>query len=181
MPERRVVVTGIGIISSAGISKKEFWNNIISGNNCINEITYFDTNKLSCKIAAQIKGFKADDYILRKDVRRMDRFVQYACAASLCALEDADWKINQNKSERIGVWVGSSIGGMDTFEKQYDAMLSRGTDGVSPFFIPMFIPNMAAGQISILTGAKGPCGCSINGSASGSQSIYGAWNISRAC
>ncbi len=179
MPERRVVITGMGVISSIGLNKDEFWSSLVAGRSGIVEIDRFDTVNFPAKIAAQVKGFNAADYISRKDARRMDLFVQYACAAARLATEDAALPISDADRHRTGVWVGSGIGGMDTFESQHHAFIKKGVGGISPFFIPMMIPNMAAGQVSIMLGARGPNGCTVTACASGSNSIGEAFQLIR--
>ncbi|HBQ87465.1 MAG TPA: beta-ketoacyl-[acyl-carrier-protein] synthase II, partial [Syntrophomonas sp.] len=155
---KRVVITGLGVISAAGQDKATFWNNIVQGNSGITAIEHFDASPYPARIAAQVHDFKVEDYILRKDARRMDLFVQYACAAARLAVEDAQLQTGHLNKDTAGVWVGSGIGGVETFEKQHQNLLQKGPGLVSPFFIPMFIPNMAAGQISIMLGVKGPNG-----------------------
>jgi len=177
MAKRRVVITGMGVISSIGLDKKEFWNNLMAGRSGVTQIDRFDTEGFSTKIAAQVTGFNAVDYIPRTDARRMDLFVQYACAAARVAVEDASLQIKEGEKHRIGVWVGSGIGGIATFEKQHSAFLKKGAAGISPFFIPMMIPNMAAGQISIMLGANGPNGCTVTACASGTNSIGEAFRL----
>lgn len=168
---KRVVITGLGIISAAGQDKAAFWNNIVQGNSGITAIERFDASPFPARIAAQVHDFKAEDYILRKEARRMDLFVQYACAAARMAVEDAQLQPEHLKTETTGVWVGSGIGGVETFEKQHQTLLEKGPGLVSPFFIPMFIPNMAAGQVAIMLGSKGPNGCTVTACATSSNSI----------
>lgn len=177
--ERRVVISGMGVISSIGLNKEEFWASLMAGRSGVVEIDRFDTDSFPTKIAAQVKGFNVVDYISRKDARRMDLFVQYACAAARIAVEDAALEISLADKPRTGVWVGAGIGGMDTFEKQHHAFIKKGVGGISPFFIPMMIPNMAAGQVSIMLGANGPNGCTVTACASGSNSIGEAFEIIR--
>ncbi len=179
MSERRVVISGMGVISSIGLNKEEFWASLMAGRSGVVEIDRFDTGSFPTRIAAQVKGFNVVDYISRKDARRMDLFVQYACAAARIAVEDAALEISLADKQRTGVWVGSGIGGMDTFEKQHHAFIKKGVGGISPFFIPMMIPNMAAGQVSIMLGANGPNGCTVTACASGSNSIGEAFEIIR--
>ncbi len=179
LPERRVVITGMGVISSIGLNKEEFWASLMAGRSGVVEIDRFDTDNFPTKIAAQVQGFNVVDYISRKDARRMDLFVQYACAAARIAVEDAALEISAADKQRTGVWVGSGIGGMDTFETQHHAFIKKGVGGISPFFIPMMIPNMAAGQVSIMLGANGPNGCTVTACASGSNSIGEAFEIIR--
>lgn len=170
MPNR-VVITGLGVISAAGQDKSSFWNNIVQGNSGIKAIDRFDASPYPARIAAQVHDFKAEDYILRKDARRMDLFVQYACAAARLAVEDAQLKPEYLSKDTTGVWVGSGIGGIETFESQHQKLLKKGPGLVSPFFIPMYIPNMAAGQIAIMLGCKGPNGCTVTACATGTNSI----------
>ncbi len=177
MPGCRVVITGVGMISPVGNNKNDFWNNLIEGHTGIRKIERFDASIFPVQIAAQVNDFNAVDYIARKDARRMDLFVQYACAAARIAVEDAQLSIESEQENRIGVWVGSGIGGIETFEKQHSAMLKRGASGISPFFIPMMIPNMASGQIAIMLGVKGPNGCTVTACASGSNSAGEAFHL----
>lgn len=179
MNQRRVVISGMGVISAAGNNLMEFWDNILKGKSGVAAITRFDTADFPVKIAAQIKDFDAQEYMARKDVRRMDLFVQYACAAARMALEDAKLTIKDADKPRIGVWIGSGIGGIGTMENQHSAYLNRGVNGISPFFIPMMIPNMAAGQVSIMFGVNGPCGCTVTACASGANSIGEAFMLIR--
>lgn len=125
MPNR-VVITGLGVISAAGQDKNAFWENVIQGNSGITPIERFDTSPYPARIAAQVSNFRAEDYIPRKDARRMDLFVQYACAAARMAVEDAKLKPNDLQSDSTGVWVGSGIGGIETFEKQHQTLLNKG-------------------------------------------------------
>lgn len=171
MPERRVVITGLGVISPVGNDKDEFFKNLLAGKSGIGLIDRFDASQFPTKIAAQVTNFDVQEYIPRKDARRMDLFVQYACAAAKQAVKDAALDFTELNRQRIGVWIGSGIGGIDTLEKQHNALLKRGPGGVSPFFIPMMIANMAAGQVSILFGVKGPNGCTVTACASGTNSI----------
>lgn len=174
---KRVVITGLGVISAAGQDKATFWNNIVQGNSGITAIERFDASPYSARIAAQVHDFKVEDYILRKDARRMDLFVQYACAAARMAVEDAQLQTGHLNKDTAGVWVGSGIGGVETFEKQHQNLLQKGPGLVSPFFIPMFIPNMAAGQIAIMLGVKGPNGCTVTACATGTNSIGEAFEM----
>ncbi|MBC7074737.1 MAG: beta-ketoacyl-ACP synthase II [Syntrophomonadaceae bacterium] len=177
MPGRRVVITGLGMVSPIGHNKEEFWNNLVQGYSGVREIERFDTSSFPAKIAAQVSNFNVQDYIARKDARRMDLFVQYACAAARIAVEDAALEVKPAKACRVGVWVGSGIGGIETLEKQHSNMLKKGAAGISPFFIPMMIPNMASGQIAIMLGAKGPNGCTVTACASGTNSVGEAFHL----
>ncbi len=176
MPRRRVVISGLGMISAIGNNKHDFWNNLIEGRSGIGTIERFDASAFPTRIAAQVKDFDPQDYIARTEARRMDLFVQYACAAARIAVEDAGLSINHGDSQ-VGVWIGSGIGGLETFEKQHESMLKRGVAGINPFFVPMYIANMAAGQVSIMLGARGPSGCTITACASGTNSIGEAFHL----
>lgn len=176
MPPCRVVISGLGMISPIGNNKHDFWNNLLEGYSGITAIDRFDASTFATRIAAQVKDFNPQDYIARTEARRMDLFVQYACAAARIAVEDARLSINQAQSHLVGVWVGSGIGGLETFEKQHANLLKKGVTGINPFFVPMYIANMAAGQISIMLGAKGPSGCTVTACASGTNSIGEAFH-----
>jgi 3-oxoacyl-[acyl-carrier-protein] synthase II len=176
LSQRRVVISGMGVISSIGLDKYSFWNNLIEGKSGIDYIERFDTSAFPVKIAAEVKEFNPSDYIAKKDVRRMDRFVQYACAAAVMALEDAGLKPFPGQlKERTGVIVGSGIGGIETFEQQHNAMLNKGIGSISPFFIPMMIANMASGQIAIMQGVTGPNSCTVTACASATHALGNAY------
>lgn len=176
---KRVVITGLGMISPLGHDKNTFWHNLINGHTGIGYIDYFDTSDFPVKIAAQVKDFKAEDYLPKKEVRRMDKFVQYACAASKVAVEDAGLDLARVDKDEIGVWIGSGIGGIETLEKNHSSLLNKGVGGINPFFIPMLIPNMASGQAAIMLGVRGPNGCTVTACASGTNSIGEAFRIIR--
>jgi len=154
--KKRVVVTGMGAISPIGLSAESLWENLVQGKNGVGTITRFDASNFSVQIAAELKGFDAEDFIDKKESRRMDLFTQYAVAAGSMAIADADLNNSSVNKERVGVVVGSGIGGMLTFEKQYSILLEKGPRRISPFFIPMLIPDIAPGYISIIHGLKGP-------------------------
>lgn len=177
MPPRRVVISGLGMISPIGNNKQDFWNNLIAGHSGVTTIDRFDASTFVTQIAAQVKDFDPQDYISRTEARRMDLFVQYACAAARIAVEDARLSISKEDCHQVGVWVGSGIGGLETFEKQHANMLKKGVTGINPFFVPMYIANMAAGQVSIMLGARGPSGCTITACASGTNSIGEAFHL----
>lgn len=169
---QRVVVTGMGVITSLGQDVETFWGNLIAGKSGVSLVESFDTSEYPTKIAAEVKDFKPEDYFDKKEARRMDRFVQFAVAASLSALKDADLNIAEDTDpERVGVYVGSGIGGLITWEEQHKILLEKGPKRVSPFFIPMMIANMASGMISIQTGAKGPNSTAVTACATGTHSI----------
>lgn len=154
--ERRVVVTGLGIISPVGIGTEETWQNLLAGQSGLGPITQFDTQESACKIAGEVKGFDPEAYMDKKEAKRMDRFAQFAVAASKMALMDSGLDLEQEDAERIGVILGTGIGGISTFEQQCRNLIEKGPRRVSPFTVPMMIVNMAAGQIAIQLKAKGP-------------------------
>ncbi len=153
---KRVVITGLGAVTPIGIGRDKYWNSLLRGKSGIDYITRFDTEKYDTKIGAEIKDFSPEDFMDRKEARRMDRFTQYAIAGTSLALEDGDIKLEKLDKERIAVVIGSGIGGMETLEKEHAKLMERGPKRVSPFFIPMMISNMAPGQISMNYGLKGP-------------------------
>ncbi|MDB4865967.1 MAG: fabF [Cohnella sp.] len=175
----RVVVTGMGVITSLGSDIPAFWNNLLSGKSGISRIEAFDTSEYTTKIAAEIKNFNPQEFGLDKKVtRKMDRFVQFGAVASLMALQDSGLQIGENADpERVGVIVGSGIGGLGTWEEQHTILLEKGPRRVSPFFIPMMIANMASGQVSMLTGAKGPNTTAVSACATGTHSIGDSFKI----
>jgi len=176
--KRRVVITGMGVVTSLGQDLETFWNNVIAGKSGISVIDSFDTTDFPTKIAGSIKDFDPEKYMDKREARRMDRFVQFAVAAAKMALADAGLDIGgQIDPERVGVYVGSGIGGLETWEDQHNVLLEKGPKRVSPFFIPMMIANMASGQISILTGAKGPNSTVVTACATGTHSIGEAFRL----
>lgn len=177
MEKRRVVVTGIGAVTPIGLDAKTSWENALKGVSGIGELTRVDKGIFPVKVSAEINDFKPEDFMDRKEARKMDRFTQFALAASLMALEDSGLKINNENRERVGVWIGSGIGGMETYEQQFETFLEKGPRRVSPFFVPMMIPDMAAGQVSIAIGAKGPNSCTVTACATGSNSIGDAFKV----
>ncbi len=174
---RRVVVTGLGIMSPLGLEVDRFWENLISGKSGVSRIDRFDVEKIASKIAAQIRDFEPENYIDFKQAKRMDRFSQFAVAATLNAIKDSGFKINSNSENEVGVYIGSGVGGLLTLEQQHERLLSRGADKVSPFLIPMMISNMAAAQVSIASGAKGPVITTTTACAAGSNAIGDAFEI----
>jgi 3-oxoacyl-[acyl-carrier-protein] synthase II len=156
MEDRRVVITGMGPITPIGTGNEAFWQALLDGVSGVGPITRFDTTDYTTKIAAEINDFDPEQYVERKEAKRMDRFVQLAVAAAILALKDSGLKIDDDNAERVGCLVGSGIGGTGTWEEQHQTLLEKGVRRVSPFFVPMLISDMASGMISILTGAKGP-------------------------
>lgn len=173
--QRRVVITGLGVITPVGNDVNTMWENIIAGNSGIDVTTRVNTDDYPAKVAGEVKDFDPLNFIDKKDVRRMDPFTQYAVAASKMAVEDAGLVINESNANRVGVWIGSGIGGMQTWEEQHRKLIEKGPRRVSPFFVPMMIPDMAAGQVSIQLGAKGINSCTTTACASGASSIGDAF------
>lgn len=173
---RRVVVTGIGVVSPLG-KKDQLWQKLLTGESGIGRITHFDTSDFPVKIGAEVQDFDAAEYIERKDLRRMDPFCQYAVVAAMESVKDANLKITDENSHRTGVIVGSGIGGIQTIESQAKVLQEKGPGRISPFFVPMLIPDMASGQISIATGAKGPNSCTVTACATGTNAIGDAFRI----
>jgi 3-oxoacyl-[acyl-carrier-protein] synthase II len=174
---RRVVVTGLGVISPLGLEVDKFWNNLISGKSGVSRIEHFNVEKIASRIAAQIKDFRPENYIDFKQARRMDRFAQFAVAGAAEAIKDSSLKVDSKNENEVGVLIGSGVGGLSTLEKQHEKLLGRGADKVSPFLIPMMISNMAAAQVSIMSGAKGPVGTTTTACAAGSNAIGDAYEI----
>ncbi|RKQ33571.1 beta-ketoacyl-ACP synthase II [Oceanobacillus halophilus] len=173
---KRVVITGVGAVTPLGNDAFTSWKNIINGVSGIENATLIDTEKVDVSIAGEVKGFEPANYMDKKEARRMGRFSQFAVAASKMAIEDANLLIGKDAiPERVGVWIGSGIGGLGEFEEQYRKFLNKGQRRVSPFTIPMFIPDMASGRVSIELGAKGINNCSVTACASGSNSIGDAF------
>lgn len=174
---RRVVVTGLGVISALGLETSKFWENLISGKSGVSMIDIFDVEKIGSKIASQVRDFKPEDYMDLKQAKRMDRFAQFAVAASLNSIKDSGLKINSGNEHEVGVYIGSGVGGLMTLEIQHERLLTKGADRVSPFLIPMMICNMASAQVSIFSGAKGPVCASTTACAAGSNAIGDAFEI----
>ncbi|QED47228.1 beta-ketoacyl-ACP synthase II [Cytobacillus dafuensis] len=177
MNKRRVVVTGIGAVTPLGNDAETTWKNALGGVSGVGPLTRLNADEYPAKVAAEVKDFNAEVFIDKKDARKMDRFTHYAVAASLMAVKDANLSINEENAHRIGVWIGSGIGGMETFENQYETFLNRGYRRVSPFFVPMMIPDMATGQVSIMLGAKGFNSCTVTACATGTNSIGDAFKV----
>lgn len=177
MTKRRVVVTGIGAVTPLGNDIETTWSGIKEGKSGVGMLTRLDASQFSAKVAAEVKDFDIEKYIERKEARKMDRFTHYALAASIMAVEDANLTITEELGLRTGVWIGSGIGGMETYENQFRVFLEKGARRVSPFFVPMMIPDMAAGQVSIHFGAKAINSCSVTACASGTNSIGDAFKV----
>ncbi|MET3288439.1 beta-ketoacyl-[acyl-carrier-protein] synthase II [Brevibacillus fluminis] len=175
--KRRVVITGVGVISPVGNDVDTFWESLRTGKSGIDKITSFDVTDYPTQIAGEVKDFVPEDYMDKKEVRRTDRFVQFALAAAKMAMKNSGLEINEENADQIGVYIGSGIGGLSTFEEQHRVMLEKGPRRVSPFFIPMLIGNMASGLISIELGAKGPTSSAITACATGTNAIGDAFRL----
>lgn len=174
---RRVVVTGVGIVSPLGTGVEKNWTAITSGQSGLGLITRFDAADFSSQIAGEVKDFNAELYIEKKEIKKMDLFIQYGLAAAEMALSDSGLEITDANAERVGVLVGSGLGGLPAIEKYHKVMLERGYKKISPFFIPMLIINLAPGHISMKFGAKGPTLSSVSACATGTHSIGDAYHM----
>ncbi|MDI6731183.1 MAG: beta-ketoacyl-ACP synthase II [Candidatus Margulisbacteria bacterium] len=174
---KRVVVTGLGVISPIGLGKAAFWQGLTSGQNGVGRITHFDASAFSSQMAAEVKDFDPSNYLDKKEARRLVRFIQFAIAASQMAVKDANFTINSDSADEIGVLIGSGIGGIGFLEEQARTLLEKGPDKLSPFTVPFMICDMAAGYVSINLGAKGPNLCVVTACASGTHSIGEAYKI----
>jgi 3-oxoacyl-[acyl-carrier-protein] synthase II len=174
---RRVVVTGVGLVTPLGIGIDNVWRSILSGESGISRITRFDASNLETKIAGEVKNFKPEEYINPKDLKRMDLFIQYALAATQIAIEDSGIDIKKEIPERVGVVVGTGLGGLPTLEHYHKVLLEKGPSRISPFFIPMLIANEAPCHISMKYGCKGPNLCVVTACATGAHSIGEAFRI----
>lgn len=173
--KKRVVITGVGLVIPTGIGVKTAWENICQGRSGIGPLTRFDPNGFETKIAGEVKGFNPELYIEKKEIKKMDLFIQYALAATKEAIEDAELKITPENCERIGVIVGTGLGGLPTIERYHKILLEKGPGRISPFFIPMLIANLASGQIAIQFGVKGPNICVVTACATGAHCIGDAF------
>ncbi len=172
---RRVVVSGAGLITPVGNSLEESWKALLDGRSGVGDITRFDATDFSTRFAAEVKDLNVHEYLEKKDIRRMDLFLQYAVVAASKAVEDAGLKCDELESERFGVIIGSGIGGISTIETQHHRLIDGGPSRISPFFVPMMISNIASGQVSMRFGAKGPNYSTVSACASGSHAIGDAF------
>lgn len=175
--KRRVVVTGIGIISPLGTGIEKNWKGIIEGRSGIRRITRFDAANFPVQIAGEVPDFNPEVFIEKKEIKKMDTFIQYALAASILAVQDAGLEVTSENAERVGVYIGSGIGGLPAIEHWHTILKEKGPDRVTPFFIPMVLINLASGQVSIKFGAKGPNSCAVTACATGTHSIGDAFRI----
>jgi 3-oxoacyl-[acyl-carrier-protein] synthase II len=174
---KRVVITGLGVISPVGIGKENYWRALIQGQSGIDRLTRFDPSSYDSKIAGEVKDFEPEQYLDRKEIRRMDRFTQFGVAAAKLAVDDAALALDRENLQSIGVVIGSGIGGIQTLCDQHSVLLNKGPNRVSPVFIPMMISNMAAGQIAICLGPKGPNITVVTACASGANAIGEAFKM----
>ena len=174
---RQVVVTGMAAITPLGNDVESTWNAMLEGKSGIDRITKFDVTNFPVQIAAEVRGFAADDFIHKKEVKKMDVFIHYALAASITALRDAGIEVDEELSPYVGVAIGTGIGGLPAIEVHHKTLLDRGPEKVSPFFIPMVIGNLAGGQVAIFTNAKGPNITPVTACASGAHAIGEAFRM----
>ncbi|CUL44504.1 beta-ketoacyl-ACP synthase II [Listeria monocytogenes] len=177
MDKRRVVVTGVGAVTPIGNDAETSWENAKKGVNGVAKMTRLNPDDFPVKIAAELKDFDVEKYLEKKEARKMDRFTHYAIASAEMAVQDSGLVIDDSNANRVGVWIGSGIGGMETFETQYEIFLNRGHRRVSPFFVPMMIPDMGSGQVSIRFGAKGINSTTVTACATATNSIGAAFKV----
>jgi 3-oxoacyl-[acyl-carrier-protein] synthase II len=177
MARRRVVVTGMGMVSPLGTGVEKSWQALIQGKSGVSRITKFDPTGFDTQIAAEVKDFVPENFIDKKEMRRMDIFIQYAMASSIMAMDDSRLKITPANADRVAVVVGAGLGGLTTLESFHKVLLERGPSRISPFFIPSMIVNEAPGQISMRFGAKGPNTSVVTACATGNHNIGDAWRI----
>src|SRR4249919_3965112 len=176
---RRVVVTGIGLVSSLGIGTEANWRSLLAGQSGIATITKFDAHQFSTRIAGEVKGFDPLTYIEKKDVKKMDVFIQFALAASQFAVDDARLEVTPEIADSVGVYIASGIGGFQTIEREHVELMNGGPRRISPFFIPASIINLAAGQVSIRFGARGPNLATCTACTASAHAIGEAFEIIR--
>jgi 3-oxoacyl-[acyl-carrier-protein] synthase II len=174
---RRVVITGVGTLNPVAIGKENTWKAICEGTSGIKYLTRFDATGYRSRVAGEVRGFRPEEYLDPKEIKRTDLFVQYALAASAMALKDAGLTVDNGRAERVGVVIGTGFGGLATLEKNHKILLEKGPDKISPFLIPMMIANMAPGQIAIASGAKGPNTCVVTACASGTHAVGEAFKL----
>jgi 3-oxoacyl-[acyl-carrier-protein] synthase II len=176
---RRVVITGLGMVSPLGLGVQANWDALVQGRSGIGPITRFDATAFACKIAGEVREFNPEDWVPKKDVKKMDLFIHYAMAASEMAMKDAAFTVTSEEADRVGVYIGSGIGGLPSIERQHSQLLQEGPRRISPFFIIGLIVNMASGQVSIRYGAKGPNQAACSACATGTHAIGDAFEIIR--
>lgn len=176
-PRRRVVITGLGVVTPLGIGVDNTWQALLAGKSGIGPITRFDASGYACRIAGEVKDFDPADHLEKKEIKKMDTFIQYAVAASQEAVDDAGLTVTPDTAERVGVYIGAGIGGLPAIEQYHKVLQDKGPGRVSPFFIPMVIVNLASGQVAIRFGAKGPNSCAVTACATGNHCIGDAYRI----
>lgn len=177
LERRRVVITGLGLVTPVGLDIKQSWDALVEGTSGIDLITHFDAKDLPVRIAGEVKGFDPALYIEQKEIKKMDRFIHFAMAASTQAMDDSKLKIDESIADRVGVSIGAGIGGLPTIEHYHKVLLEKGYRRITPFFIPMLIINLASGNVSIKFGAKGPNTCAVTACSTGTHSIGDAFRI----
>ena len=177
MAPKRVVVTGVGLITSVGTGTEENWDAIRNGANGIGPITQFDASAFACRIAGEVKNFDPLKYVEKKDVKKMGRFIQFAMAASEFAVNSAKLKIDEEEAERVGVYIGSGIGGFEVIEREHKNLLDKGPGRISPFFIPSCIVNLASGYVSIRYNAQGPNSATATACTTSAHSIGDSFRL----
>jgi 3-oxoacyl-[acyl-carrier-protein] synthase II len=173
------MVTGIGIVSPLGLDRDTTWENLLNGVSGVDQITTFDTEGFATTIAAEVKGFEPEAYVGRKQARRMDRFVQLGAAATLEAVEDAGVEVDRSNGHRVSVMIASGIGGIITLSREQEVLLERGPSRVNPFLVPMMLPDMASGQVSMMIGAKGPNYSTVSACSSAADTLGQAYEAVR--
>jgi 3-oxoacyl-[acyl-carrier-protein] synthase II len=179
LSKRRVVVTGLGMISPVGIGNEATWKGLVEGRSGVGQITKFDASAYACRIAGEVRGFNAEDYMEKKEVKKSDTFIHYAIAAAQMAADDAGFDPARQDQDRVGVIIGSGIGGLPLIEEMHTKLLERGPSRMSPFFIPGLIVNLAAGHVSIRFGCKGPSSAPATACATGAHAIGDAMKVIR--
>ena len=175
--QRRVVVTGVGLVSALGAGTEQTWDGLKSSQSGIGLITTFDTTQFTCKIAGEVKGFNPADYIEKKDIKKMARFMHFAIAASDFAMNMANFKVTPETAEQVGIYIGSGIGGFEVIEREHQKLLEGGPSKISPFFIPASIINLASGYVSIRTGAKGPNSATATACTTGAHAVGDSYKL----
>ena len=173
--ERRVVLTGLGAVTPLGIGVEKYWQGLLAGRSGVSRVDGFDCSAIATRVAAHVRDFRPEDYMERKEAKRMDRFAQFAAAAAKMAVADAELPINDETRARVGVFIGSGIGGIATFEEQHSKLIEGGLSRVSPFFIPMMIANMGTGNVAKMLGAQGPSETAVTACATSTNSIGDAY------
>ena len=178
---RRVVVTGVGLLTAVGLDTAESWRNLLAGKSGVAPITHFDTTGFSVSIAAEVKGFDPLLFIEKKELKKMGLFIQFALAAAAEAVQQSQLQITPDIAERVGVYIGSGIGGFDVIEREHTALMQGGPRKISPFFIPAAIVNLASGHVSIRHGAKGPNSATCTACSSSAHAVGDSFKLIQRC